>query len=44
MFQASNSVQIASEFRRYKLKIPVISEARWSGTGKLMLDTGEYVV
>ena len=39
MFQASKVAQIAQEFRRYKLEILGISEARWSGNGKMVLSS-----
>jgi hypothetical protein len=44
MFQTSKAAQVASEFRRYGLDILGISECRWSGSGKLVLNSGETIL
>ena len=44
MFQSSKVQQVAREFREYKLEVLGISEARWSGSGKMVLTSGETVL
>ena len=43
MFEASRTAQIAKEMRQYNISILGISEARWTGSGKLTCHSGETI-
>ena len=44
MFQTGKLAQIAKEFESYNINILGISEARWMGTGKKKLTTGQTLL
>ena len=44
MFQTGKTREVAKEFMTYKLDILGISETRWTGNGKNILNTGETVL
>ena len=44
MFEASRTAQIAKEMRQYNISILGISEARWTGSGKLTCNSGETII
>ncbi len=44
MFQLTKTEQICKEMEKYKTNILGVSECRWTGQGKVKLDTGETVL
>ena len=40
MYQAGKTAQVAKEMKAYGLDVLGISEARWTGSGHLLLDSG----
>lgn len=44
MYESSKAAQIAKEMRKYDIKILGISEARWTGNGKVRCSTGETII
>lgn len=44
MFEVSRTSQIAKEMRQYDISILGISEARWTGSGKMTCSSGETII
>jgi hypothetical protein len=44
MFEASRTAQIAKEMKQYNISILGISEARWTGSGKMNCSSGETII
>ena len=44
MFQSSKAAQVAKEFEEYRLDVLGISECRWTGKDRMILNSGQTLI